>query len=141
MLQYLQIANVLASPIICNLRDDDTGADLQNAKMNFLDLPNENFVAAWRERKGWTQAKLAEEIGTTSSVVSLLESGDRQLSPKWLRRIAAAFGIPTGYLLEHHPDAIPADVLEVWAGVPAEKREDALAVLRAFVAPRSGTDG
>jgi transcriptional regulator with XRE-family HTH domain len=108
--------------------------------MNGPDLPNENFVAAWRERKGWTQAKLGEEIGTTGSVVSLLESGDRQLSPKWLRKIAAAFQIPTGYLLEHHPDEVPADVLEAWAGIPKAKQGDALAMLRAL-AVKTGTDG
>ena len=59
--------------------------------MELPDLPNENFVQAWRERKGLTQAQLGEAIGTTGSVVSLMEAGKRQLSPKWLRRIAAAF--------------------------------------------------
>lgn len=108
--------------------------------MSHPEFPNENFVAAWREKKGWTQAKLAEKIGTTSSVVSLLESGSRQLSPKWLRRIAGAFKIPTGYLLEHHPDTVPTDVLEIWAEVPASKREDALAMLR-VLSKKTGTDG
>lgn len=121
------------------MRDDAFAAVLQNADMDFLDLPNENFVGAWRERKGWTQAQLAEAIGTTGSVVSLLEAGERQLSPKWLRRIAAAFSIPTGYLLEHHPDNLPADVLDLWANVPEAKREDAMAMLRAL--GRTGTDG
>lgn len=107
--------------------------------MDFLDLPNENFVAAWREKKKMTQAQLAEKIGTTGSVVSLLESGDRQLSPKWLRRIAAAFEIPVGYLLEHHPDNVPDDVLEIWSRVPEEKRKDAIEMLR--VLGRTGTDG
>lgn len=135
----MQIAKSVASKKVCNLRDDVFAAVLQNAKMDFLDLPNENFVAAWRERKGWTQAQLAEAIGTTGSVVSLLEAGERQLSPKWLRRIAAAFKIPTGYLLEHHPDKLPVDVLEIWANVPEEKQGDAIAMLRAL--GRTGTDG
>lgn len=104
------------------------------------DLPDENFVAAWRERKGLTQAQLAERIDTTNSVVSLLEAGKRQLSPKWLRRIGAALGVPVGYLLEHHPDDLPSDVMEAWSVVPEAKREDALAMLRAL-APRTGTNG
>lgn len=139
-MRYLQIAKSDASPDICSSSKDLVRRVLQDANMSHLDLPNENFVAAWRERKGWTQAQLAEAIGTTNSVVSLLESGDRQLSPKWLRRIAAEFEIPTGYLLEHHPDNIPADVLELWAKVPEEKRGDALEVLRVF-ARQAGTGG
>lgn len=114
---------------------------LQNAKMEFPEFPNENFVAAWRERRGMTQQQLADAIGTTGSVVSLLESGSRQLSPKWLRRIAAAFGIPTGFLLEHHPDNVPPDVLDTWVRIPAEKREDALRMLEALADPRTGTRG
>lgn len=134
----MQIAKSAASEKVCSLRDDLFAVVLQTANMDFLDLPNENFVAAWRERKGWTQAQLAEAIGTTGSVVSLLEAGERQLSPKWLRRIAAAFGIPTGYLLEHHPDNLPADIMEAWVKVPKEKRRDALAMLQAL--GRTGTD-
>lgn len=132
MPEYLQSANSDARRRLCRLPHDFSGEVLQTAKMEFPDFPNENFVAAWRERKGLTQSQLAERIGTTNSVVSLLESGSRQLSPKWLRRISAALEIPTGYLLEHHPDSVPADVLDVWATVPEEKKEDALAMLRAL---------
>lgn len=124
----------------CNLHDDEAQLLLQTANMSHPDFPNENFVSAWRERKGWTQAKLAEAIGTTSSVVSLLESGDRQLSPKWLRKISASLEVPIGFLLEHAPADVPADVLEVWAHVPQEKRADALAMLKALTG-RTGTEG
>lgn len=104
------------------------------------DLPDENFVAAWREKRALTQEQLADRIGTTKSVVSLLEAGKRQLSPKWLRRIGAALDVPTGYLLEHHPDNLPSDVMDAWAVVPEAKRDDAIAMLRAL-APRTGTGG
>lgn len=136
----LQNAKFFASRELCILPNDPDAGALQNAKMELPDLPNENFVAAWREKKGLTQAELAEAIETTGSVVSLLEAGKRQLSPKWLRRIASALQVPVGYLLEHHPDELPGDVLEVWATVPDSKREDALNMLRAL-APRTGTAG
>jgi transcriptional regulator with XRE-family HTH domain len=102
------------------------------SEQGFPQFPNENFVGAWRDRRGLTQAKLAEKIGTTGSVVSLLEAGHRQLSPKWLRRISAALEVPVGYLLEHHPDDVPTDLLEIWAEVPKAKREDALNILRSL---------
>lgn len=46
-----------------------------------------------RGRKGWTQARLAREIGTTGSVISRLESGDHQISVATLRRLANALGV------------------------------------------------
>lgn len=100
--------------------------------MDQPEFPNENYVAAWRERAKLTQAELAEKIGTTGSVVSLLESGDRQLSPKWLRRISAAIHVPIGYLLEHHPDNVPADMIQLFASIPKEKQGVAEDMLRAL---------
>lgn len=127
-------------PLVCSVANDAAFEVLQNAKMELPDLPNENFVQAWRERKGLTQAQLGEAIGTTGSVVSLMEAGKRQLSPKWLRRIAAAFQIPTGYLLEHHPDSVPADVLELWAAIPESERPAAMRMLRSL-GQKTGTEG
>jgi transcriptional regulator with XRE-family HTH domain len=94
--------------------------------------PESNFLKAWREHRRMTQAQLAEKADTTGAVISLLESGDRRLSDKWLRRIAPALGIPVGYLLEQHPDNVQADILEVWAEIPEDRREQALDVLKAF---------
>lgn len=115
----------------------DTGCGaLHLAKMvkrTTADDPNQNFVGAWRDRRGLTQAVLAQRIGTTGSVVSLLEAGHRQLSPKWLRRISAALDVPLGHLLEHHPDEEVSELREVWEAIPQAKREDALNVLRSFV--------
>ncbi|HZZ34338.1 MAG TPA: helix-turn-helix transcriptional regulator [Caulobacteraceae bacterium] len=100
--------------------------------------PEANFLKAWREHRRMTQAQLAEKADTTGAVISLLESGDRRLSDKWLRRIAPALGIPVGYLLEQHPDNVQADILEVWAEIPEDRREQALDVLKAFRKKASG---
>jgi transcriptional regulator with XRE-family HTH domain len=94
--------------------------------------PERNFLKAWREHRRMTQVQLAEKVDTTGAVISLLESGDRRLSDKWLRRIAPALGIPVGYLLEQHPDNVRADILEIWAEIPEDRREQALDVLKAF---------
>ena len=139
MVQMLHFAIIPTSPRHCSLSEDWPSYVLQNANMELPDLPNENFVAAWRAKASLTQEQLAEKIGTTAGVISLLEGGKRQLSPKWLRRIAGALEIPIGYLLEHHPDNVPEDILTVWAEVPEAKRQDALNVLKAF--RRTGTEG
>lgn len=105
---------------------------MQTANMALLDLPNENFLAAWRERKGLTQEQLAEKVDTTGSVISLLEAGKRALSPKWLRRLAPVLEVPMGYLLETHPDDVSDELLETWARIPEAQRPAAMAMLRSL---------
>lgn len=79
-----------------------------------------------------TQAKLAEAVSTTGAVISLLESGDRGLSDKWLRRIAPVLGTRPGHLLEVDPEDVSNDILEIWAEIPEDRREQARDVLKAF---------
>ncbi len=85
-----------------------------------------------------TQSKLAEAIGTTGAVISLLESGDRGLSDKWLRKIAPVLGTRPGHLLEVDPDGVSDDILDIWAEIPEERRDQARDVLRTFRLRREG---
>jgi transcriptional regulator with XRE-family HTH domain len=94
--------------------------------------PEPNYIKAWRELRGYTQEQLGEKIGTTGAVVSLLENGQRSLSTKWLRKIAPALETTPGFLLDHHPDDIPADVMQIWSEIPEGNREQALRVLQTF---------
>jgi transcriptional regulator with XRE-family HTH domain len=94
--------------------------------------PEKNFLRAWREYRRLTQSQLAEKIDTTGAVISLLESGDRRLSDKWLRRLAPALGIQLGWLLERSPEDIDNDVFDVWSEIPEGSRKQALDVLKAF---------
>ncbi|MGH6991965.1 MAG: helix-turn-helix domain-containing protein [Caulobacteraceae bacterium] len=91
-----------------------------------------NHLRAWREFRHMTQAKLAEAIGTSGAVISLLESGDRALSPKWLNRIAPVLGTRPGHLLEIDPQDVDTDILDIWNAIPAEKRDQARDVLKTF---------
>lgn len=91
-----------------------------------------NFLRAWREHRKMTQVALAEAIGTTGAVISLLEAGERRLSDKWLRRIAPVLKTRPGHLLELDPADAPSDILEIWAEIPEERREQARDVLRTF---------
>ncbi len=91
-----------------------------------------NYLRAWRAFRHMTQAKLAEAIGTSGAVISLLESGDRGLSDKWLRKLAPVLGTRPGHLLEVDPNDVSNDVLDIWAEIPEDRREQARDVLRAF---------
>lgn len=79
-----------------------------------------------------TQAELGAAIGTTNAVISLLESGDRKLSPKWLYRLAPALRTTPGHLMEHDPNDLPTDVLDIWVDVPEEDRPRVLKAIEAF---------
>ncbi len=94
--------------------------------------PERNFLRAWREHRGMTQTRLAEAIGTSGAVISLLESGDRGLSDKWLRKIAPVLGTRPGHLLEIDPADLSDDILEIWAEIPEDRRDQARDVLKAF---------
>lgn len=91
-----------------------------------------NYLRAWREHRGLTQAKLAETIGTTGAVISLLESGERGLSDKWLRKLAPVLGTRPGHLLEIDPEAMSDDIFDIWAEIPEERRDQARDVLKTF---------
>ena len=100
-----------------------------------------NYLRAWREHRHLTQAKLAEAVGTTGAVISLLESGERGLSDKWLRKLAPVLGTRPGHLLEVDPNAQDDDILDIWADIPEERRNQARDVLKTFRAVRDGRLG
>ena len=52
-----------------------------------------------RVRKGWTQQRLAEELGVTPTYVSLLERDLRDPSWSFVNRLADTLGVPLPLLL------------------------------------------
>lgn len=92
----------------------------------------DNFLRAWREKADLTQEQLAEKVGTTGAVVSLLESGKRPLSDKWLRKFAPVLGTTAGMLLDHHPDDGDTAFMRAALDVPADRRPQALVILKSF---------
>lgn len=100
-----------------------------------------NFLREWREHRRMTQAALAEKVGTTGAVISLLESGHRGLTHKWLNKLADALGTRPGHILEIDPNDSDGDLLEIWAHVPDESRPLAKNVLRTFTRETPATSG
>jgi len=96
------------------------------------DEPLENKLRLWREYRRMTQEQLAEAIGTTAAVISLLESGKRRLSLKWLLKIAPALRTTPGFILDHDPDDLPTDILDIWSEIPEQQQAQALEILKTF---------
>lgn len=100
-----------------------------------------NNLRAWREFRSLTQQQLAEKIGTTAAVISLLENGQRGLTAAWLNRLAPQLQVTPGFLLDHDPGDLTADILEAWSKVPENRRMQALLALREFSNNRSSGSG
>lgn len=61
-----------------------------------LDIPMSDFgsyLKEARERKGWEQEKLAEEIDTSQGNISMYERGERKPRRDRITRIAAVLGV------------------------------------------------
>ena len=91
-----------------------------------------NHLKAWREFRKMSQEVLAEKVGTTASQISMLETGERGLSAKWLRKLAPLLGTTPGHLLDHDPATLDNDVFDIWVNIDERDRAQAIRVLRAL---------
>lgn len=96
-----------------------------------------NYLRAWRKFRQMSQQQLADAVDTTVGVISHLEAGERALSAKWLRRLAPVLKTTPGHLLEHDPENLPTDIIDIWSRIEERDRTTALRVLESF---RTGTD-
>mgnify|MGYP001796400334 FL=1 len=99
----------------------------------------QNNLRAWREFRNLTQEELAELVGTTAAVISLLENGQRGLSATWLRRFAPHLQVSPGFLLDHAPGDLNTDMLEIWASVPEADQSKVLATLKQYSARQTSS--
>lgn len=100
-----------------------------------------NHLRAWRLEKGLTQQELADRVEpkTTANMIQYLESGERGLSLKWLRRLADAMEMSVGHLSDHAPGDVDADVLDFWAGKLDRAQKRQLAAIAEAIA-KTGTE-
>jgi len=89
-----------------------------------------------------TQAELALAAGTTGSVISLLESGDRGLSDKWLHKLAVPLKTRPGFILDVDPNTMDTDFLDLLLDTPDEHRPQITNVIRVMFPkkPSKGSD-
>lgn len=134
--QRLRYVDMPRKGKVYRLCDDDAGWSLHSVDM--VSTPYPNHLRAWREYRHLTQDELAEAVGCSKASIGHWESGARRLTDKWLPALAKALSTSTGYILDHDPNDLPTDVLDVWASIPETEKPRALEILRAF---RTGTDG
>jgi transcriptional regulator with XRE-family HTH domain len=138
---HSQIANMIAIPVI-RRSGNDTGCWIsQNATMQDADDKNggPNHLRAWRQFRGMTGAALAKALDITPGMVSDLENSNRALSAKWLRRIAPALDTTPGMLLDHDPNEMSSDIVDIWVNADSTQRRQLLDIAKTLV--RTGTNG
>jgi len=92
-----------------------------------------NHLKEWREFRELTQAALAEAAGTNANMIGYLESGERGLSAKWLRRLAPALDTTPGMLLDHNPFELDRDMIEIWATASNNQRRQLVDIAKTLV--------
>jgi transcriptional regulator with XRE-family HTH domain len=77
-----------------------------------------------------TKTKIAQVAGRTQAWASRWLAGDFDAGLDDLGRIAEYFGQPLSALLEQRPDPAEAELLELFRGLPAERRTLGLQLFR-----------
>lgn len=108
-----------------------------------MDEKAPHYLKEWRtfRRAGFepmTQQELADAVGTSKSVISDMERGELQLSPKWLRKLAPVLKTSPGYILDYDPAKLDNDVIDIWNHIAVTDRDQAIRVLKSFV--KNGTN-
>ena len=101
-----------------------------------MENTHKNYLRQWREFRKMSQNDLADKAETTKSVISLLENEKRPLSSTWLRKFAAILDTQPGWILDHNPNNIDMDILEIWSLI--DDKAQAMKVMRSFI--KSDTD-
>jgi transcriptional regulator with XRE-family HTH domain len=98
-----------------------------------------NYLREWRKFRGMTQQELATAVETNANMIQYLESGERGLSAKWLRRLAPVLDTSSGMILDHNPYDLDSDIIDIWATASNREKRQIADVAKAIV--RTGTDG
>lgn len=95
----------------------------------------DHFLAEWREYRGYSVRGLATALGISHSKVSRTETGESELRPGFVKRLARFFNIPLAALFTVNPlgeGRETAEMLDAWAEIAPEDRQAALRMLRSL---------
>lgn len=71
-----------------------------------------NRIRELREERGWSLEQLAERCNTTNQQISRLERGQRELTLRWMQRVASALGVSVVQVLPPEMTQQPFDAEE-----------------------------
>jgi transcriptional regulator with XRE-family HTH domain len=94
------------------------------------------FIRQWREYRGLTLEKLAEQLGVDHSTLSRIELGRRGYTQDRLECLAVALGTDPASLIACDP-AEPEAIWSIWDRIPKGERARAAELLKVFAGPES----
>ena len=129
------ITDTKASPFVREIGDD--GQPRLTYHPNMDEKPP-HYLRQWREFRQMTLRELAKAVGTSPSTVSDLETFRLQLSPKWLRRFAPVLDCQEGHIIDHDPESLDSDIIDIWTRISERDRPAALRMLEGLA--KTGTN-
>jgi transcriptional regulator with XRE-family HTH domain len=139
MNHYSQIVTEKATPKIHNLCGDAFSPLWQIVSMeNQEKNGGPNYLKQWREYRKLSQGELAKRVDTNANMILYLETGERGLSAKWLRRLSVALDTTPGMILSHDPTELDSDIIDIWSHADKRTRQQIGSLVKAIV--KTGTD-
>jgi transcriptional regulator with XRE-family HTH domain len=120
-----------------NLSGPQISAVCYTNNMSDVEPNPENKLRAWRTFRRLTQAQLAEAVGTSAEQINHLENRKRGLTHKWLVKLAVALDTSPGFILDHDPHEMSADLFDIWNRGNAEDRQKLLTVAETIIPYRA----
>jgi len=89
------------------------------------------FIRNWREYRNLTQERLADRIGRSVGLISLIEAGKSPYTQETLEALAGALGCePVDLLIRNPPD--PEGIWTIWDTLETPEKRQAVEVIKAI---------
>ncbi|MGB8601852.1 MAG: helix-turn-helix transcriptional regulator [Rhizomicrobium sp.] len=102
-----------------------------NIQVGINNMP-QNYLREWRKHKGMTQETLATEAGTTKSMISLYENGNRAISFRLASTFAGILDTTAAAIMGYAPDSWEANISKILQQIPEDRRRQFLDVAKTF---------
>ncbi len=135
-----QIVSDSASPQFHNLCGERWNDVCNTGQMDSTDKnAGPNYLKGWRIFRDMTQEQLAAAVNTNANMIGYLESGERGLSAKWLRRLAGPLKTTPGMLLDHDPRDLDSDIIDIWVNGNDRQKRQISEIAKTLI--RTGSEG
>lgn len=84
-----------------------------------------NKISFYRKQKKWSQEDLADLLGTSSGMISMLETGKRRLNSDWTKKLSLLFGCDQSDLWDVPQDTRGEDFQRLMLALKNEFKDDA----------------
>lgn len=92
-----------------------------------------NYLREWRKHTNMTQETLAIKAGTTKSMISLYETGNRAISFKMAEVFGEILNTTAAAIMNYAPNSWEAQIYKIMQEIPKDRRQQFIDVAKTFV--------